>query len=53
MAALFANESILVINDWEQIDIGQLRSLSFNIKLSQKLTADYWYKRLKMVAGRN
>ncbi len=49
---LFTNESVLIIDDWEQVTLDYLNSLDYPLVPSRKVLAKYWYKRLLQAANR-
>ena len=49
---LFSNESVLVVDSWNQLTLDYLKSLNLHPIPSQKLLARYWYARLLQAAGR-
>ena len=49
--SLFVNESVLIIDSWKQLSVTYLSSFRYNPVPSQKLLAEYWYKRLLHASG--
>lgn len=49
---LFVNESVLIVNDWNDISLEDLESLQYNPVPSRLLLAKHWYTRLLEAAGR-
>lgn len=50
--SLFYNQSVLIVDDWNQLTIDYLRSLDYKPFPSQLLLAKYWYQLLLKAAGR-
>jgi hypothetical protein len=48
---LFSNTPVLIVDDWNHLTVEYLQSLDYNIVLSERLFAKYWYKRLKDAAA--
>jgi hypothetical protein len=52
LGSLFSNESVLIVDDWNQLTVDYLKSLDYRPVPSQKLSAKYWHTRLLQAAGR-
>ena len=51
--SLFINESVLVVDKWDQLNLEYLEKAIYHPILSEKLLAEYWHERLLHAAGRN
>lgn len=50
--SLFLNQTVLIVEDWNQITLEYLQSLDYKTVPSHLLLAKYWYRRLLRAAGR-
>jgi hypothetical protein len=50
--SLFFNESVLIVDDWNQVTLGFLNSMKSPPAPSHKVLARYWHARLLQAAGR-
>ena len=50
---LFLNQTVLVVDDWNQLSMNYLQSLDYKLVPSRLLLAKYWHRRFLDAAGRN